>query len=240
MTRLAWFLSFSTGFISLSEEILWVRIVSFAFESTPRAFALVLTAFLGGIALGALCGKRLSEQGKATPATTAWLLLAAGSLLLALPSMIAEIHATPFAVFGMLLLILIGAALKGTLFPIVHHLGSVQGETLGRSVSRTYFCNIIGATLGPLVTVLIVLDHFSSGSSLQILGVMCFLCALVPLWLVLKMGQKHWGTIGLLFALGALLVFPLAQPLGASLMQQLATVDGGNIHVLVENRSKSR
>lgn len=236
MKGLAWFLSFCAGFISLSEEILWVRIVSFAFESTPRAFALVLTAFLGGVALGALSGKRLSEQGKATPSTAGWLLLGAGTLLLALPSVIGEIHNSPLATLGMLLLILVGAALKGTLFPIVHHLGSVQGDTLGRSVSRTYFCNILGATLGPLVTGLILLDHFSSGTSLQILGVLCFLSALVPLWFVLKMGQRLWGIAGFLLGLGGLLVFPMVQPVGAGLTQRLATVEGGDLHTLIENR----
>lgn len=236
MKQLAWFLSFCTGFISLSEEILWVRIVSFAFESTPRAFALVLTAFLGGIALGALSGKRLSEQGKATPITVAWLLLAAGAVLLALPAVIGEIHTTPFSIFGMLLLIVIGAALKGTLFPIVHHMGSTQGDALGRSVSRIYFCNILGATLGPLVTGLILLDHFSSGTSLQLLGVLCFLCALVPLFFVVKTEQKTWGVAGVLLCFGGLVVFPLMRPVGASLMQRMAILDGGDMHVLIENR----
>ena len=235
MTRLAWFLSFCTGFISLSEEILWVRIVSFAFESTPRAFALVLTAFLGGIALGALFGKRLSERQQATPATAAWLLLLAGGLLLALPTIVAAVGQHDFAVFWMLLLILLGAALKGTLFPIVHHLGSKQGDSLGRSVSRTYFFNILGSTLGPLVTGLFLLDNFSSGNSLQILGVLCFLSAFVPLLFILKTGEKRTSIVGLVLALAGLLAFPLLKPFGATLMQTLAT-GSGNVRVLIENR----
>lgn len=235
MTRLAWFLSFCAGFISLSEEILWVRIISFAFESTPRAFALVLTAFLGGIALGALFGKRLSERQQATPATAAWLLLLAGGLLLALPTIIAAVGQHDFATFWMLLLILLGAALKGTLFPIVHHLGSKQSDSLGRSVSRTYFFNILGSTLGPLVTGLFLLDNFSSGNSLQILGVLCFLSALAPLLFILKTGEKRTSIVGLVLALAGLLAFPLLQPVGATLMHALAS-GSGQIRVLIENR----
>lgn len=235
MTRLAWFLSFFTGFISLSEEILWVRIISFAFESTPRAFALVLTAFLGGIALGALFGKRLSERQLATPATAAWLMLLAGGLLLALPALITAASQHAMATFWMLLLILVGAALKGTLFPIVHHLGSKQGDSLGRSVSRTYFFNILGSTLGPLVTGLFLLDNFSSGNSLQILGVLCFLTALVPLLFILKTGKKRYSILGVALGVAGLLAFPLVQPSGATLMHSLA-MGSGHIRMLIENK----
>ena len=45
------------------------------------------------------------------------------------------------------------AAIKSVLFPIVHHLGSSSsGPRVGRSVSNIYFGNIIGATLGPVMT----------------------------------------------------------------------------------------
>ena len=235
MTRLAWFLSFCVGFISLSEEILWVRIISFAFESTPRAFALVLTAFLGGIALGALCGKRLSEHQKATPASAACLLLLSGLLLLVLPIIIAAVSQLSFPTFWMLLLILFGAALKGTLFPIVHHLGSSQGDSLGRSVSKTYFSNILGSTLGPLVTGLVLLNHFSSGTCLQILGILCFLSALPPLLFLFKAGDKRASLLGLSLALAAGLAFPFLHPAGSTLIHSLATVGTGNLRVLIEN-----
>lgn len=236
MRRLAWYLSFCTGFISLSEEILWVRIVGFASEGTPRAFAMVLTAFLGGIALGALAGKGLSERNKATPITAAWLMLVAGGLLLALPSIITVISHQPFTTGLMLVLIFLGAALKGTLFPIVHHLGSVQGDALGCSVSQTYFCNILGATLGPLVIGLFLLDHFSSGSSLQLLGALCFISALPPLLFGLKTGEKWAKIIGLVICFFGLLLYPVLRPAGLSLMPRLANAGDSEIRIFIENR----
>jgi spermidine synthase len=58
--------------------------------------------------------------------------------------------------------IVLTAGIKSALFPIVHHLGSqAQGPRVGRSVSRIYFGNILGATLGPLVTGFVALDHLS-------------------------------------------------------------------------------
>lgn len=236
MTRLAWFLSFWTGFTSLSEEILWVRIVSFASDGTPQAFALVLTAFLGGIALGALSGKRLSEKGKATPGTAAWLLLIAGFQLMLLPAFIAAAHETPAATFWFLLLILFGSAVKGMLFPIVHHLGSPHGDTVGRSVSRTYFCNILGATTGPLFTGLFLLDRFSSGTNLQILGILCLIGAMLPLAHLVRTAKIRAALSPFFVGVLGLASFPYLQSSGSILIHELATVGEGKIRVLIENR----
>ena len=55
-------LSFACGFASLSLEILWVRLYSFAKLSTPAAFGFVLMAYLLGIALGAHAGARACRR----------------------------------------------------------------------------------------------------------------------------------------------------------------------------------
>jgi spermidine synthase len=236
MTKLAWFISFLVGFISLSEEIIWVRIVSFSFESTPKAFAMVLTAFLGGIALGALVGKRLSEQQRATPITAAWLMLLSGSLLLVLPGLIETVSALPLALVWMLLLILIGAAMKGMLFPVVHHIGSVYDDSVGRSVSRTYFSNIVGSALGPLVTGLFLLNYFSSGTSLQILGVLCLVGAIVPLAVALRSRQKRFAALGFYYLIAGILLLHWFISSGQNLMHKLAFVGDGEVRILIENR----
>jgi len=57
MSLLPWFLSFCVGFLSLSVEILWVRVVSFKFHTMPHAFSFVLAMYLVGIAVGAYVGK---------------------------------------------------------------------------------------------------------------------------------------------------------------------------------------
>src|SRR5258705_5113462 len=58
----AWWLSFVIGFLSLSIEIVWVRIIGFGYETLPPAFSFVLACYLVGIALGAALGKRLCER----------------------------------------------------------------------------------------------------------------------------------------------------------------------------------
>ena len=51
------FLSASVGYISLSQEILWIRVAGFATSSLPQSFAAVLALYLFGIAWGAVVGK---------------------------------------------------------------------------------------------------------------------------------------------------------------------------------------
>jgi len=53
MPSFPFWLSFLIGFLSLSEEILWVRTVSFAYHTLPPTFSFVLVCYLVGIALGA-------------------------------------------------------------------------------------------------------------------------------------------------------------------------------------------
>ena len=50
MMSFPWWLSFAIGFLSLSEEILWVRLVGFAYSGVPQSFSFVLGSFLLGIA----------------------------------------------------------------------------------------------------------------------------------------------------------------------------------------------
>ena len=66
MFSFPWWLSLAIGFLSLSEEILWVRVAGFAFQTLPFAFAFVLACYLVGIALGAAYGKRLCARAKPT------------------------------------------------------------------------------------------------------------------------------------------------------------------------------
>ncbi|HEY6926701.1 MAG TPA: hypothetical protein VI653_24665, partial [Steroidobacteraceae bacterium] len=77
------------------------------------------------------------------------------------------------------LAIVITAALKSSMFPIVHHLGALaQSSRMGRSISRIYFGNIVGATLGPLVTGFVALDHLSIDECFGVSGATCLLMSI--------------------------------------------------------------
>jgi hypothetical protein len=74
------------------------------------------------------------------------------------------------------LLIFIVAALKAILFPIVHHLGTkIANGKVSSSVSKVYFFNIIGSTLGSLLIGSIFLDYISVSSMFILIGIVCIL-----------------------------------------------------------------
>ena len=62
--HLVYIVSFFSGFLSLSLEIIWMRIISFAGMSVPQAFSYTLALFLIGIAIGANIGKKLCKDSQ--------------------------------------------------------------------------------------------------------------------------------------------------------------------------------
>ena len=182
MRMFAIMLSCCIGFVSLSHEILWVRLISFHLKGVPEAFSLVLCVYLFAIAVGAALGKRLTAGDHDLIAQSSRMLLYAAltdGLVLLYRSEWSR-WALPFFLF-----IMFGGAMwKSALFPIVHHLGaSTSLESQGRSVSTVYFFNILGSTLGPLVTGYVALDRIGLQQGFLLIVVMDLLlfsaCSLV-------------------------------------------------------------
>ncbi len=166
------FLSFSTGFLSLSQEILWIRLASFAYKGVPHVFAFTLGMYLLGIMLGAAVGKLYCRRDGDLVAISGWILALAAVADAVLPWLfVLSLRGGWLAGLVVLSVALVAtAAFKSAVFPIAHHLGSSRrrGE-VGSSVSKVYFSNIIGSTLGPLVTGFVLLDIVSLQQSLALM-----------------------------------------------------------------------
>src|SRR3954451_895698 len=144
MISFPWWLSFAIGFLSLSEEILWVRLVGFGYSGVPQSFSFVLASFLLGIAGGAALGKYFCSRSPDLYRVAAMTLAVAGALALSILSLPPPLLRQPhFATIGLTsVLIVVTAAAKSVLFPIAHHLGSQQsGPRVGSSVAKVYFGN---------------------------------------------------------------------------------------------------
>lgn len=170
---MARWLSFFMGFLSLSQEILWVRMASFIYHGAPQAFGAILALYLLGIALGAGWGKRYCTRDGNLFHIAAVILLAAALADGLFPWLVVAAFAEQRGVGSavLMLCVLLTALLKSMVFPIAHHLGSAAGtERVGSSVSRVYFANIAGSTLGPLVTGFIVLQLCTLQQSLALMA----------------------------------------------------------------------
>ena len=232
-----WFargLSFSVGFLSLSQEILWVRLVSFATGGLPQAFGYVLGSFLVGIALGAIVGKRFCERSSDLLRDAGLVLVFAGLVDLALPWLAIQSLDVPQPahLVGLAFFIATSAFLKSILFPIAHHLGTViDGDKVGISVSRVYFANILGATTGPLITGLLLLQWLSLQANFVAVGLLTAAAGLACL-------ARSWNPSKLLLPaapVAAAAVLALQFPLVANLIQR-EHPERGPINFVLQNR----
>ena len=221
MFSFAWWLSLSIGFLSLSEEILWVRVVGFSFRTLPFAFSFVLACYLVGIALGAAYGKRLCGRARDLYVAAGIVLAIAALADVLTPLLIGRVLVpdNPHRLGEFGIAIIVAAGLKSVLFPIAHHLGSVaEGPRVGRTVSRIYFGNIIGATLGPLITGFIALDYLSADECFALTGAACLVLSVAC---VLKSGRRLFVLVPLATALLlSTFVTPVLRPGPGSLRMQ--------------------
>lgn len=230
-------LSFTCGFVSLSLEILWVRLYSFAQFSTPAAFGFVLMAYLLGIACGAYAG---SKQCRMTSASSvlwrcsAWALCISACLSVILPTAFAVLHRNEIANPVLdLLLIALASGVLAYVFPIAHHLGS-NSDTVnqGKRFAAVYTANVAGAALGPLVTGYILLDVLSLQQSLLLLALLqCMAAAFFTL-------QQHLLPSHLRLAsasVAGIIIFAGVLLSPHRLIEQVA-VQNPPPHTILENR----
>lgn len=173
------FLAFSTGFLSLSQEILWIRLAGFAYQSVPQVFSFVLGMYLIGIAFGAWVGKRLCRHGEESHLVlSAGMILMVGGVFDALaPWLFLPLAKGPLyqSIGALSCLLILTSFFKSVIFPIAHHLGSgIAQNQLGSSVSKVYCSNILGSTTGPLITGFLLLNYFPLQNCMLIMAVLTF------------------------------------------------------------------
>mgnify|MGYP003948812963 FL=1 len=194
---IALLLAFLTGAISLSQEIIWVRVLSFATASRPETFAHTLGSFLIGIAIGAMVGRRICISKQDFIASAAWM-LGISSFIFYFSLPIAAKMTSADQYWPVLGMVCLTAAVAGGIFPLICQLSAVQGSA-GKTVSVVYLVNIIGATLGSLFTGFVLLDKMSLN---QVAGVTATAGAMAAA-LVFAMSKATVRTrfIGITFAL---------------------------------------
>lgn len=168
-------LSFLCGFVSLSFEILWVRLYGFAHNSTPLAFGFVLAAYLFGIAIGAYTGGRSCRRESVE--LVLWRRISKALIYSSAITLIAPLLYVNLVRLNVdsppvdLMIISVCSAMLAYIFPIAHHLGSNKNQLdKGKKFALVYTANVMGASLGPLVTGYILLDIFTLQECIFILA----------------------------------------------------------------------
>ncbi|MBZ0135180.1 MAG: fused MFS/spermidine synthase [Planctomycetes bacterium] len=164
-----------TGFISLSYEIVWFRIFSFASGGSALAFALLLGSFLAGIAFGSLLARRWCTSD----VTGRGLRALAGFVLWA---NVAGFLVAPFTSFGMafvpwsvmLPLVAIASGMLGATFPLICHYGVPPNARAGTNMSYLYLANIAGSSGGSLITGFVLMHYLTTPQITVLLAVAGF------------------------------------------------------------------
>jgi spermidine synthase len=232
-------LAFLSGFVALSHEIVWFRVYAYASGGTADAFALMLGAYLTGIALGAMAARALCRDGRREAAMRAVpALLAAGACALFIPPAVAQAMTIVEAWQLTLPLVVAASGLLGAIFPLVSHVAIAADRETGARISYVYLANILGSVCGSLGTGFWLLDRWPLG------GVALFL-ALLGLAAALALALADRGARlrvrAAAIAAAGVACLALAPPLYAPLYEKLQFKTGYRpgerfAHV-VENKS---
>lgn len=183
------FLFFLSGLTGLVYEILWTRRLNLTFGHSILAVSTVVTAYMGGLALGSALGGRWGDRRLAQGERASWFLACYGKLeglvglwaFASLPLLGAVerfyleasgrgMEGLPLYVMAFLaslLVLLPPTTAMGATLPIVSCLYSSDPKGLGRILARLYSTNTFGAVCGVALAGFVLLPKF--GLSLSVI-----------------------------------------------------------------------
>jgi spermidine synthase len=203
-----------TGFCALACEVLWTRVLLFLLGTTAYAFAVMLTTFLAGTALGAFVSTRwLVPRIKRPVAWFGGLEVLVGLGTLASVYLLAGLGTidlrwmqglNPGGRYGFVLVLLADAAvvllaptfLMGMAFPVVTT-GLLRGEPeLGRRLGQAYGANTLGCLLGSLAAGFLLLPALGMRGGLLAVVALNLAAGLLLLWQAAQRAAVvRWGLV---------------------------------------------
>jgi spermidine synthase len=177
-------LSWLSGFISLSYELFFFRIISFSSGGSASAFALTLAIFLIGLASGARIASHfsLSEKKDLFLGNIVLSIVLANVLAFLFLPLLKEISFLGNWMTGIaLFLIFLISMFLGIFLPIIMELGVIPDLSVGLRSSQIYMANIVGSAIGSSLTGFVLMDHLSLPDLSALLLIIGMLNALI-LW----------------------------------------------------------
>ncbi|HXI25723.1 MAG TPA: fused MFS/spermidine synthase [Pyrinomonadaceae bacterium] len=165
-----------SGAAGLIYEVLWMRMLGLVFGATTVAISVVLTAFMGGLALGsAIGGKVAGRLGNALRAYGV-IEIAIGFCAICLPLIFRFADALDATVwrtihpggllFGLFRFVTVSAVLliptmlMGATLPIIISAVRQFGDSRAVTISRLYGLNLLGAIVGTIIAAFFFLPAF--------------------------------------------------------------------------------
>ena len=185
-----------SGFVALSYEVIWSRVLALIIGSSVYAFSIMLTTFLVGLAAGAAIASRMVDRINRPVRMFAFIEVAVGvtSLIGAymfndLPYVFVQLYRwVDSSAFGLLLfarfliasfVMIVPTFLLGALFPLVVRIISSRklARTTGRTVGDAYAANTLGAIAGSFASGFILIPWLGLLGSLRLCVALNFVVA---------------------------------------------------------------
>lgn len=196
---LAVLLSSVAGFISLSYEILWFRVWSYAWASLAASFGLLLGTYLVGIALGSSIARKYCVGEGLALRALGWFVVAANATGFLVAPLAAR-SLSKFPITTSLILVAVAAGALGAILPLVSHAAIPPDRRAGARLSYLYLANVIGSTGGSLLTGFLLLEVLG----LQATSILLATGGLLGGAAVLLYAKERKGRIAAGFVLGLL------------------------------------
>ena len=176
MRRNQWLIVFLTGFVALIYEICWVRQATLIFGVSIVAYSIVLTAYMGGMAIGNFVFGKRADNAQSLPKLLVFLLISLtftgilaffllggfrtvyASLTKILPPN--QISLTGIRLILAWLAMTTPAIFIGGMMPVMTRMFARQDGKVGHDVGRIYVINTLGSVLGCGLTAIFFIRWF--------------------------------------------------------------------------------
>jgi predicted membrane-bound spermidine synthase/tetratricopeptide (TPR) repeat protein len=156
-----------SGAAALCYEVAWTRHLVLVFGNTTRAVALLLGAYMLGLALGSEVGGRLADRTKRPAALYGLFELAIAAFALAFPWLVDAVRAVylgigtaapPVLFLLAFVLLVVPTFCMGTTLPLLARATVDDASQTGRDVGFLYAMNIVGAVAGAAGTGFVLME----------------------------------------------------------------------------------
>lgn len=188
------FCAFISGFVTISTQVAWTRLLAMIIGSSTYAFSIVVALFLLGLSGGAYVIARKDPSGKLREAVIKVELATAVSLFLSLavvnliPGLLIatglRLHISSWGalltlqIISVALLILLPAFLMGAVMPLVLVWAGTNSRNQSvRLIGRSYAVNTIGAIVGAFGAGFVLIPRFSTRFTILFAAALCVVLA---------------------------------------------------------------
>lgn len=192
---IVWLIFLFSGASGLVYEVVWTRQLTLVFGSTVFATSTVLTAFMGGLALGSYYFGRLADRESRPLRLYALLEVGIGAFALIWPLLLSMLNAIYILAYRGLdaefyslslirfalsfLVLLVPSTLMGGTLPILSRFFVNRLEKLGLNVGALYALNTFGAVVGCIAAGFFLIQYFGVQASIYLAAGINFAVAII-------------------------------------------------------------